>query len=58
MKEVERISDDEYAYQRKLVAALRAAQAAWESWAGHIATKYQIKEGDVVNEDGTIRRVE
>lgn len=52
----EHLTDDELAFHRKVVADIKAAQAAWSSWSQHIAGKYELKDGEGVAEDGTIHR--
>lgn len=54
--ELERISTDEMAYHNSVLGNARAAQAAFSSWAQHLANKYRIGDHDRINEDGTISR--
>lgn len=52
----ETLSADELAYHRALVARVKAAQAAWQSWSDHIGAKYRLTEGDAISEDGDVLR--
>ena len=54
----EHITPDELSYHASLIAQLRAAQAAWQSWSRHMAEKYALGPGDSVAEDGTVVRAE
>jgi hypothetical protein len=59
-----RLSDDELAYHKTLVAQVKWAQdaqariagiqSAWQIWAEHLQAKYGFEDGDVLTEDGTI----
>lgn len=53
---LEQISPDEMAYHQQVLAAARAASAAFTSWGQHLANKYKIGQTDRINEDGTISR--
>lgn len=50
------ISTDELAYHERLLAQLRSAQAAWQSWSEHLAQKYELREGDAITASGEIVR--
>lgn len=52
----ERLSDDELAYHQELIERVKAAQAAWNSWAAWLARKYAIGEHDAITEQGEISR--
>jgi hypothetical protein len=60
----DRISDDELAFHRQVLSRVRAiqeeAQAAINAvmglWPDHLRQKYDLSEGDVVDEQGVIRR--
>ena len=54
---MERISEDELAYHARLIAEMKAAQAAWQSWSAHLSAEYELHEGEGIGEDGTIYRV-
>lgn len=51
-----RLTDDEQAYHERLIATLRAAQAAWESWSSHLTSKYRLGERDAITPQGEIVR--
>lgn len=53
---MDRISDDDLLYHARVIAELRAAQVALDSWARHLTAKYQIGPSDAIAEDGTIQR--
>jgi hypothetical protein len=52
------LSRDELAYHEKVVAQVNAAQAAWQSWSTHIAAKYELSGGDMVDDKGQVTRAE
>lgn len=52
----ERLSDDEIAYHQTALNDLRSAQAAWQSWAGHLHRKYALQPGDEITADGLVLR--
>jgi hypothetical protein len=59
-----RLSNDELAYHKTLVAQVKWAQdvqariagiqSAWQIWAEHLQAKYGFEDGDVLTEDGAI----
>lgn len=53
---MESLTDDELAYHQRALAQLRAAQTVWESWASHLAQKYQLRATDSISESGLIER--
>jgi hypothetical protein len=56
MSDAPTLSRDEIAYHLRLVAQVSAANAAWQSWSAHIAAKYELAQGDAVDEKGAIVR--
>lgn len=52
------LSRDELAYHARLVAQQHAVNAAWQSWSAHIAAKYELGQGDGVDQAGVIHRAE
>lgn len=52
------LSDDELAYHRRVIAALRAAQTVMQSWSVHLGEKYKLGPEDYVAEDGSVHRAE
>jgi hypothetical protein len=53
---LEALTEDELAYHQRVAAQLRTAQAAWESWARHLAEKYRLSSSDSISEQGDITR--
>lgn len=55
---MERLTDDELAYHRRLVSEVKSAEAAWRSWSVHLSEKYRLGTGDSISESGEISRVD
>lgn len=52
----EHLDPSELAYHGSVMAQKRAADAIAQSWSGHLAQKYGLRQGDSVQEDGAIVR--
>jgi hypothetical protein len=52
------LSEDELAYHRRVIAALRAAQIAMQSWSAHLVEKYKLGPQDFIAEDGSLNRAQ
>lgn len=53
-----RLSPDELLYHRAVLDQRRAAELVWQSWAVHLAKKYQLGPNDRIDEAGRIHRAE
>lgn len=53
---MERLTPDELTYHNRVMSELRAAQAAWDSWSKHLVAKYELTQGDGINEKGEVVR--
>ena len=52
------ISEDELAFHKHALASLQAAQHVCNVWLSHLASRYSLKTGDQIGEDGVIYRME
>ena len=52
----ERIEPSEFEYHRKLVQTKKDTDGAWRLWSKHLAEKYQLQDGDQIDEVGVIYR--
>lgn len=50
------LSRDELAFHARVVAQMSAAQAVYRAWSEHITAKYDLAQGDMVDEAGQIKR--
>ncbi len=56
MTKLETITPDELAYHEQVVARIREAQAAMNSWAAHLTQKYNLTAEDGIDPEGKIIR--
>lgn len=52
----ETISSDELLYHQKVHSVVADAKAAHKIWVEHLASKYQLEDGDMITLDGRIQR--
>lgn len=53
---MDHLTDAELAYHQQLIADMKAAQAAWQSWSRHLGVRYRLGPTDSIGEAGEIFR--
>jgi hypothetical protein len=52
------LTEDDKKYHTKLMTDALLLQGAQISWSNHLASKYSLKQGDIISNEGEIIRVQ